>query len=63
MINRFKRLSPYLSFKSSKNIDEQIRKQQDFRKDKDAPAYPLDSDFSLPLWTNRHYIENGEQDS
>lgn len=61
MINRFKRLSPYLSVKSNENIDEQIKKQQNISKTENAPAYPLDSYFALPLWTNRLYIKE-EQD-
>jgi|JI9StandDraft_1071089.scaffolds.fasta_scaffold71153_3 hypothetical protein len=62
MINRFKRLSPYLSVKSNENIDEQIKKQQNISKTENAPAYPLDSYFALPLWTNRLYIKEEEQD-
>ena len=62
MINRFKRLSPYLSVKSNENIDEQIKKQKNISKTENAPAYPLDSYFALPLWTNRLYIKEEEQD-
>ena len=62
MSDRFKRLSLYLNTKKFKDIEPQIKKQQEVRKIENAPAYPLNSFFPLPLWANRIYTNKDIED-
>lgn len=53
MLDRFKRLPPYLSPKRFKSVSPLISEQKEVGKERKVPAYPLNSFFPLPLWTNR----------
>jgi hypothetical protein len=49
MIERFKKLPPYLKINMSESIDSLISKQQE-KSENDAPSYPVNCPFPLPLW-------------
>ncbi|MDO6447161.1 hypothetical protein Q4493_15425 [Colwellia sp. 1_MG-2023] len=49
IIERFKKLPPYLKINKTKPIDSLICLQQEKSKN-DAPSYPVNSPFPLPLW-------------
>lgn len=55
MLDRFKRMPPYLDpqHKDYTKISYFINKQKELGNDENAPPYPLNSFFPLPLWASR----------
>lgn len=55
MLDRFKRMPAYLDpqHKDYKEIGYFINKQKELGNDENAPPYPLNSFFPLPLWASR----------
>jgi hypothetical protein len=55
MLDRFKRMPAYLDpqNKNYKEMSYFINKQKEFGNDENAPPYPLNSFFPLPLWASR----------
>lgn len=53
MLDRFKRMSPYLKVKNPKMVESLIQDQKNKGNDESAPPYPLNSFFPLPLWSSR----------
>ena len=60
MLDRFKRMPAYLDpqHKDYKEITYLINKQKELGNEENAPPYPLNSFFPLPLWASRFSKKN-----